>query len=330
MPIFDQFHDPGYGRLKHLLDAHPGVADLIKEASIEDTEPDLPPGAYAWPERRLFPVHSREHAVLSNLYLKTASSDPPPHVFAKIADALEAYDVPAHVFARAEPKVASEDECLFPGGLYPVRSPEEVKTAETKLLPQVAKLDGATRLRVFAKLASAAEVHGVKLTPESLRLACKTASNPERLATHLEARAAATTDAAIRAKFAALAGAVRRSPRELREETTRVKIARVVQELDREAGIEPRYDRDFEDAARTVSNTPKVAEATCDIGGRHFTHAELGRIPMDLYKHALGDDIGPAIGSGGRVDPKLAAEVLATLPADMKRTFNRLVGAYKL
>lgn len=329
MPIFDQFHDPGYGRLQNLLVAHPGAADLLKEASIEDTEPDLPAGAYAWPERRLFPIHSREHATLSSLYAKTAEAEVPAHVTAKIADALEAYDVPDTAFQRAQPKLASDDECLFPGGAYPIRNAAEVKTAEAKLLPQVSKLDGAQRMVAFGKLAAAAEVHGVKLASESLRLACKTASNPARLAAHLDARVNATSDPTLRAKFASLAEAVRKNPADLKLEGTRLKIAEFIHELDRKAGFEVKYDRDLEDPARTVSNTVKEAAEGCDIGGRQYSHAELARIPMSLYKHALGDDIGPAIGSGGVVDAKLAAEVLSTLPADMKKTFTRLVGSYK-
>lgn len=330
MPIFDQFHDPGYGRLRHLLDSHPGAAELLKEASIEDTEPDLPAGAYAWPERRLFPIHSHEHAALSNLYAKTAEAEVPEHVRAKLADAMEAYDIPGDAFGRAAVKWASDDECLFPGGLYPVRDAKEVKTAESRLLPQVHKLNGADRMRAFSKLAEAARIHGVKLSAESLRLACKTASNPERLAVHLEARAAATGDAGLAAKFAELAKAVRKSPADLRREDTRLKVASFIHDLDRKAGLESKYDRELEDPARTVSNTQKLAEEGCDIGGRVYTPSELARIPMDLYKHALGDDIGPAIGKGDRVDPKLAAEVLSTLPADMKKTFTRLVGAYRL
>lgn len=330
MPIYDQFHDPGYGRLKNLLDAHPGAAELLKEASIEDTEPELPAGAYAWPERRLFPVHSREHAALSHLYAKTAEAEIPAHVRAKLDDAMEAYEIPSSAFGRTSTKTASDDECLFPGGRYPVRNAAEVKTAEARLLPQVHKLDGATRLNVFSKLATAAEVHGVKLAAESLRLACKTASNPERLAAHLEARAAAATDATLSEKFAALAKAVRKSHADLHEEGTRRKVASFIVELDRKAGFEAKYDRELEDPARTVSNTTKTAEATCDIGGRSYSQADLARIPMDLYKHALGDDIAPAIGRGGTVDPKLAAEVLSTLPADMKKTFTRLVGTYRL
>lgn len=330
MTIYDQFHDPGYGRLQHLLDAHPGAAELLKEAEIEDTEPELPPGAYAWPERRMFPVHSKEHAALSHLYAKTAEENVPEYVLEKLSQALEAYDVEVEAFSPVSTKAASTGESLFADGLYPVDSAIAVKTAEARLLPQVYKLDGAERIRIFAKLAQAAEIHGVKLSAESLRLACKSASNPERLAIHLEARAAATGDTQLAGKFAALAKAVRGAPKELREEDTRRKLASFIQELDKKAGLERLYDRELEDPARTVSNTEKTAEMTCEIGGRDYSHADLARIPMDLYKHALGDDIAPAIGKGGRVDPKLAAEVLNTLPADMKKTFTRLVGAYKL
>lgn len=330
MPIFDQFHDPGYGRLKHLLASHPGAVELLKTASIEDTEPDLPAGAYAWPERRLFPVHSAEHAALSHLYAKTAEAEIPGHVTARLDEALLAYDVPTDAFDRSRDKVASDDESLFPGGAYPVRNADEVKTAEARLLPQLHKLDGSERLRVFGKLASAAEVHGVKLAARSLQLACKTSVHTGRLADHLEARAAKTSDPELSGKYAALAVATRKAGRALDDVGTRRDLASVIHKLDKTAGLEALYDKDLDDAASTVSNTTKLAEESCNVGGRTFTNAQLGRIPMELYKQALGDDIERAIGKGGKVDEKLAAEVLPTLPAEMSRMFAKLVSRYRL
>lgn len=329
MATYDQFHDPAHARLRHLLADHPEAAEFLKEASIEDVAPALPPGAYAWPERRLFPVHTPEHAAISALYAKEAS-DLPERVRLKIADACAAHEVPDAIAApvRAKTASANPDECIFPeSGLYPVTTPAQVKTAELRLLSQITKLSAQTRAEAFARLAKAAEFHSVKLTPASYQIAGKTASDAKLLSLHLQARADASKDPALREKFAKLATAVASEGASLRAEDTRVKVAAAIARLDREAGFDKTYDRQFLDPMRTVHNTEKLASDAVELGGRAFSPDDLARIPSTLYSDALGPDILPAIAPGGSVDPKLAFEVLATLPMDLKRSFAKSVTA---
>jgi len=328
--LHDQFHDPAHGRLRHLLRENPRAAEFLKEASIEDVAPELPPGAYAWSERRLFPIHTPEHAAISALYAKSASAVP-EFVRLKIAEACYAHDVPRDVVEPPRTKVAAPaaDECIFPeSGLYPVTTPAQVKTAEVRLLGQVSKLAAPTRAAAFARLFKAAEFHGVKLTPQSLQLAGKTACDARELAVHLRARAAATGDAELSSKFAELAGAVEAERTSLRDESMRLKVASAITDLDRRAGLDKTYDRQFLDPMRTVHNTTKLASAGgVELGGRLFSPEDLARIPTTLYSDALGPDILPAIAPGGVVNPKLAAQVLDTLPMDLKRSFSKVVTA---
>lgn len=329
MATYDQFHDPAHARLRHLLAENPEAAAFLKEASIEDVAPVLPPGAYAWPERRLFPVHTPEHAALSSLYAKEAS-ELPERVRLKIEDACLAHEVPLAVTAPAQTKVASHnhDECIFPEtGTYPVTTPSQVKTAELRLLGQITKLSAQTRAEAFARLAKAAEFHSVKLTPASYQLAGKTASDAKLLSIHLQARADASKDPTLREKFAKLATAVASDGASLRSEGTRVKVAATIARLDREAGFDKTYDREFLDPMQTVCNTTKLASESVEIGGRAFSPDDLARIPSSFYSDALGPDILPAIAPSGNVDPKLASEVLSTLPMDLKRSFAKSVTA---
>jgi hypothetical protein len=329
MATHDQFHDPAHARLRHLLVENPEAAEFLKEASIEDTAPPLPPGAYAWPERQLFPVHTPEHAALSALYAKEAS-DVPERVRLKIADACDAHEVPPAISAPPRTKVASVNpqECIFPEtGLYPVTTPSQVKTAEMRLLGQITKLSATTRAEAFARLAKAAEFHAVKLTPSSYQLAGKTACDTHMLSDHLRARADATRDPALRAKFASLAEAVSSDGASLRAEPTRIKVAATIARLDRDAGFDKTYDKQFLDPMQTVHNTTKVASEAVEMGGRAFSPDDFARIPASLYSDALGPDILSAIAPGGNVDAKQASMVLATLPADLKRAFARSVTA---
>jgi len=328
MGTYDQFHDPGFGRLQHLLARHPSAGEFLKTASIEEQAPNLPPSAYAWAEKRLFPIHSPEHAALSGLYVKEAA-EVPEFVRLKIAEACFAFDVPETIFHAALTKTAAPvaDECIFPNGTYPVRTPDEVKTAETRLLEQTSRMTLQERNSAFNRLYKAASFHGVNLNPTSLQYAGKTACDANDLAEHVFARASATKDKELSEKFAKLGAAIRADKKALKDPHARTKLAQTIEVLDKQAGFDTRYGRDFNDPYLTVHNTTKLAGAGVEMGGRTFSHADLSRVPPTFYSDALGPDILPAIAPGGQVDPKLAMQVLETLPADIKRSFGRSLTA---
>jgi hypothetical protein len=342
MSLHDLYTDPGHALLSHLLSRHPGAGDLIKGAQFEDRRDQIPDTAYAWPARALFPVHSPAHAVVSYLYAKHGAEQTkvaaagrtvplvPSQVIAEIEEALDAYGVDRSKLAAVEEKVAElrEEDCLFSETkAYPVRNAGEIKIAEARLLEQVRKLRPETRVEAFGKLAAAAEVHGVELQPQSYRWAGRASTDPDTLAAALEVRASLTSDPEAKESFGKLAAAVLEDRRSLRHHATRVKIASAINDLDARAGLAKHYDRRIPDPVASVFNAEKIAEGAVDLGGAFVQPMHLERLPNSFYSDALGSDVLREIAPGGRLDVQKVAEVVNTLPADMKADFARQLRA---
>jgi len=338
----DLYNDPGHALLSHLFDRHPGATELVKGAQFEDRRDQIPATAFAWPEHELFPVHSPAHAVVSYLYAKHGAAQTkvaaagrvvplvPTPVVSAIEEALDAYGIDRAKLAAVEEKVADlrEEDCLFSETkAYPVRNAGEIKTAEARLLEQIRKLRPETRAEAFSKLAAAADAHGVELRPESYRWAGRASTDPHALASTLEVRAMLASDAEAREGFGKLAVAVLEDRRGLRDHATRVKIAAAINELDTRAGLSKHYDRKIPDPVASVFNAEKVAEDAIDLGGAFVRPLHLERLPTTFYSDALGSDVLREIAPGGRLDAQKVAEVVNTLPADLKADFARQLRA---
>lgn len=324
----DQHHDPGFGRLRVLLEQHPGVYDTVKTASFED-ERALPSHAFAWPERRLFPVHNAKHAALSYLYAKDDAGVPGP-VREKIAESLDVFGVSRELFAPVAVKTAAAPEdCVFPeSGTYPARTPAEVKFAEQRLHEQLPRMSTETRARAFTRLYEKAAALDVELQPRSLRYAGLVESDPRGVDEQLRARAGATKVASLRDRYATLAASVRRDPQALRRRETQLKLASAIHALDREAGVESHYDRQLADPVAAVFNTTKVAGERVDLGGVEVSAARLRGQGVEFYRDVLGPDYAHEVAPDGKtVDQGLLVPILKSLPSDLKMHIARQLGA---
>ena len=331
--MIDFYNDPGHGTLRHLLRRAPGAAEMLKTAELEDFNTDLPSSAFAWEAKRLYPVHTPEHAAVSYLYAKHAAQNLPPEVLSFIKEALDVYEIDEAALATHHVKEAAyaPEECLLPEQrLYPVRTPGEIKTAERRLHEQLPSLHPEIRADVFGRLAKAAQLHGVKLSLTSLKLAGLTYTDRPALIDSLKARAAATKLATVRAKFAALANSVAKDRAGLRDPLVRAKLAAAIGTLDEEAGLTGHYDRLLPDPITTVYNSTKVAAADdVDLGGgRMVSPTALAALPTTFFSDLFGDDIVHEIAPSGQVQPELVKQVMDTFPADMKQQLaTALAGA---
>ncbi len=322
--MIDFYNDPGHSTLRHLLQRAPVASEMLKTAELEDFNTDLPSSAFAWESRRLYPVHSPEHAAVSYLYAKHASAQVPREVLGFIKEALDVYGIDEESLNVHQVKEAaySRNECLFPDQQsYPVRTAGEVKTAERRLHEQMSHLHPETRAEVFGRLAKAASVHGVKLRIESMKLAGLTYTDRARLADDLRARAVATKLGGVKAKYAALAESVLKDRAGLRDPETRMKLAEAIGTLDEEAGLVGLYDRSLSDPIATVYNSTKIASAD-DIdlgGGRMVAPSALAALPPSFFSDLFGADIVREIAPSGQVQPEMVKQVVDTFPADMKQ-----------
>lgn len=322
--MIDFYNDPGHSTLRHLLQRAPGAAEMLKTAELEDFNGELPDSAFAWQSKRLYPVHTPEHAAVSYLYAKHASQRMPREVFRFIKEALDVYGIEEAALAEVQVKEAAfePEECLFPEArAYPVRDAGEVKLAETRLHEQMNRLRPETRADAFGRLAKAASVHGVKLKPMSYKMAGLTYTDRPALVDSLKARAAATKEATIREKYAALAASVAKDRRGLLDRSAQIKLAEAIGTLDERAGLVAHYDRMLEDPISTVFNSTKIAESgDIDLGGgRMVSPSSLATLPPSFFSDLFGADIVKEIAPAGRVEPAMLKQVVDTFPADMKQ-----------
>lgn len=321
--MVDQYRDPALAVLVRLVEGRPKLAAAISDAEIEPNDLDtLPTSAFAWPEKRAFPVHTREQTILSRVYRENATNVP-AHVDAALKEASELYDVDETLFTR--PKVAAafdnpEDYLIPDRKILPVRNAEQVKLAEEKIVNGgYVKLAAETRALVCTRLMQKAAQFGVTLKPTTHKLAGFTVTSTKILRDWLGARSEAASDPQHKEAFDKLAAAVSKLPAELRNRDDQVKLAEVIHELDKKAGLVRHYDRKLPDPMMTVFNTDKVAGHGVDLGSKFVSMDRLAAYPASFYGDVLGDDLVREASDGrGGMDPYKLSAILNTLPMDMK------------
>lgn len=326
----DLYHDAGHARLRQLLETHEQAAEVVKTAELEHSIQEVPPMAFAWREKSAYPIHSREHAVISGLYAFADPQTPAP-VLAKIAEALDMYGVDLETVKPQAEKTAAltEANCLFPEQqAYPVRDAHEVKLAEKHLLANLHKLGAVSRAFAFSRLADAAEVHGVKLATESYRRAGRTNVDREFLADQLDARAAAASKTEYGSKYAEMAVSVRRDRKFTRDPALVAKLAERIADMDKHASLTRHYDRKLHDPLKSVYGGTKVAsEHDIQLGTCTVDSNTLAQMPPSFFADALGPDIVREIAPSGVVDPQAVKAVVETLPMDEKLRFQKQLSA---
>ncbi len=144
MPI-DQFNDRSFKQLYKLINEHPHAETHIKTASIDHEENERrPDSAFAWPEKRAFPIDSPDQAALSRLYIEKQASVP-DEVRDRCDKALELYgiEMPLQEKVAAAP---DPDEYLLPGiKRLRVVGSESAKLAAATLLRDKRRLNPVNR-----------------------------------------------------------------------------------------------------------------------------------------------------------------------------------------
>lgn len=321
----DQFSDPVMAHLVRRVADRPKLAAAIQDVDIDPAEREsLPNSAFAWPEKRAFPIHSREHTMMSRTY-REGLHDVPAYVDKTLKEACEVYQIDDALFTR--PKVAAasspDEDFLLPDiRRLHVTDAAGVKTAEEKLRNEAVKLTVPHRALASRRLVEKAAFYGVQLRPEIHKMAGMVVTARGPLVDWLEARREA---APIEHKdgFDKLARAVKKLPTELRDREQQVKLAEAIGELDELAGLDRHYGRKLPDPLMTVFNTTKVAGPGATLAGRFVPMDRLAAYPSTFYSDVLGPDIvrEAADGSGGMDHQRLAA-VLETLPVDMQRMLS--------
>jgi hypothetical protein len=330
----DQTNDAGFATLRVLLERYPGLREMSKTAELEPAEfSSLSDEAFAWPGRRVFPLHNREHAALSIAYSKVASEKIPTDVIENLKKAAEVYAIPLEFFnsPKLEKRASSEFWLLPEKKRFRVASAEDVKVAETILHEKYAQLATEDRAEAFFQLHKAAEYYNVVLTPSTEKLAGFTITSTQILKDWLEARkeAALKLGSALAPLYDKLAQQYAGVRPFITDRTDQLKLAGLINDLDKQSGVATYHGKKIPDPLQTVFNTEKLASDAFNLGGYTFSLKKLASIPPSFWADALGDDVLREIAPDGNVKMSMLKEILPTLPQDLKLTIGRQLAAYR-
>jgi hypothetical protein len=329
----DQTTDAGFATLRVLSDKFPVIREMAKTAELDSSEfSELPNSAFAWPERRMFPLHNREHAALSLAYSKIASVLP-TDVKLSLEKAASLYEIDTTGFeheADLEKDAGEEYWLLSEQRRFRVASPEDVKLAEQMVHQRYAEFSSIERAEIMQNLVKVAERYEVPLAPSTKKFAGVTLTNTRVLRDWVCARkeAAERVHSPLAKTYEKIAQEFNNAPEFIGDKQYQVKLAALLHDLDQQAGIAKHYGRKILDPIQTVWNTNKIAAQMINIAGKTFDKNMLASLPATFWSDAIGDDFATEIAPGGQVDPSVLEQVIATLPNDLKASLATNLAAY--
>jgi len=333
--MIDQTSDAGFATLRTLADMFPQLEELAKTAELDPGEFEtLPDSAFAWPEARRLPIHNREHTAISLAYEKVAT-ELPKYAHHALQQAAVAYGLDAAVFDRPLRlvKTASTPEFwLLPSHQrFRVTSSEDVKLAEQALQARSKDLPPNERAEAMINLEKAATFFGVSLTPSTKKIAGFTLTNTRTLRDWLQARqeAAEKVGSDLSATYGELAQQFNGVNTHISNRDYQVKLASAIDALDQKSGVSKFYGKSLLDPIETVWNTSKLAADTIDVNGVMLDKSMLASLPITFWQDVIGPDMAQEIAPSGQVDPELLAQIIPTLPADLKSVLVTQLSAYR-
>lgn len=318
--VFDVISDTSgdflYQKLGTFIDAE--YAQTIRK------EADGKPSAgYAWPEKKRFPIFSKEATATSEIYAQ--NQDVPSHVRECIKEAMDMWGIQASVIAKVASVEPHKDEYLLPDQkLLLVRDANEVKTAELLLREKKDNMEVMTRTYAYRRLLEKSVEHGVKLAADSLEMTAQGRCNLPNLLREIDRRVTHVSDKNVKQAYMYLRSNLKKDFVDIIDDIpTQDKIAGLLFELDTQAGIKHRYNRPknlgFADPIKSVFNTNKEASDFVKLAGREFSVSDVQRLDPEHLSDIIGPDfMEDVLDPSGNVDPEELAQALNILPADLQ------------
>jgi len=318
--VVDQFTDPGFRVLGHLVSSYPESEAHIKTAALDLGEnEERSASAFAWPDRRLFPIDSPAQAALSRLYLEKQAHLVPQDVVDRCVKALDMYGVDMPLRKKHAAAVDDSHEFLLPKvRRFRVIDGNGVKLAAEAIIQNKRRMDVNTRATASTNLVKKAVAFGTPVPKAILKMAGVTMCDTKLLRDHLEVRARATTNPTVSIGYTKLAEAVNQMPPLCSDRQQLIKTAAAINELDEGGKLDLLYDRKIPDALDAVFNTDKLAEEILELAGKQVPMDVLLSIDPETYADILGEDLASEfVSSTGEIDPEQLKVILPTVPRDL-------------
>lgn len=352
MPTFDQGHDRSGRELLRVTEQY-AAPEFVKAASSDAICGNgLPRNLYADPLNQLYPVHSPAATWTSYaFFLDKRAGDTSAEakaVHAKLTNMARYFGIES-TFAALE-KTAQERRkdrnAELPDSAYAIvwkqadgtterhvrlASADDVSDAAEWFLRYRDEMPFAERSKVAGKILAKAAAFGVPLDdPESLQKTAAIGSGPATQAIDLlydRAGRIARKHPEVAETLVKTAQALEASPKKLRDHSQRMKLASVIDEVDRKTGLAREYAEGLprpEDELFAV--TPKtaadfVARHVTIPGGMFYRVRDIESLPVQDLVDRLGEDLTKAASSDGLFcdAEKLGAALAKAARKDVER-----------
>lgn len=332
---YDQTRDPGFAHLRIFVEQYPEWYSSVKTAELDPVSFDsLPDTSFAWSSERRYPINNREQTVLSIGYYKTASSDVPEYVVDNLKTAAYVYGVDG-LFKQAPKPLAKE--AAAPTYLLPekqrfsIKCAEDIPKAEGALMERYRELTVEDRFEALSNLVKEAEQWGVSVSTSTHKLGGFTMTDPQEMLTWLGARKTAALRSGhdkVAALYAGIADKYEGIVGLIDDRDYQLKLAEVIDVLDRTAGLERHYDTKLPDPYNTVFNTEKVAADYLNIQGVQIKKATLQALPSTFWQDSLGEDMAERVVDGDAVNIEKLSAALPSMPPELKLVLSTQLRPY--
>lgn len=340
--------------------------DFVKNAAHDRTHatPNLPRHVYADQFNKLYPCHTAAATWLSSLFFADKRANFDVKTAAAIRERLLSSakyfgisglitELETKVAAAADTNLATLPDAAFAivwsgeNGTkdrhWPLRNASEVKFAAAHFEKYRDEFVFADRQRVSERILEKAAEFSTDIGDQLQVLSTSAgqgACAAGVVADMLQARAqlVARSNGAASAELTKLAYAVRQNPEYAREQTTRLKIAEVVDAFDRDNKLQRLYDAGGLPRPEEVlfAVTEKVAREFLEenvetITGNVYALTDLEKLAVADLRSWMGDEFVDAVTAGGvYVDRDKMAAIVPTLDRGMAATLDRMLQENKI
>jgi hypothetical protein len=347
------------GELLHRYSQLYDFPEFVKKANLEKVFRPRSDAVtyYADPVRRQFPCDDAASTWLSALYFTEKRAEFHPKDRTRIQERLDNYvhywriEAPVRAMLVKNAAYNRELDGALPDSAYafvwqdgatgrkerrlPLRNAAEVKAAAEYVEQYRDRFTFKDRHTMSKRILEKAARYGAAVAPQLDFLekqAGRGVCDPDRVVAMLRDRAKLASLPALQQHLVKLAATVKGQPRQALGPDMLVKLAEIVDEVDRALGVYGRYSRDVprpEDVIFEVTFTKAAAETVALVpltSGKTYAKTDLAKVGLDEVRSLFGDDFADEVKGGvGRVDVEKLAELAATLPRGDAELFDSLM-----
>ena len=341
----DQYHDPCNQELVKFASELKLPEEILKADLNKDAIEKLASSKFAWPEARMFPVHTPEDSLISTVYFlnkKSSLGSYAGEIENRLHAAVIAHNIEEPYLdilrqkgrASIYKEATSQNEFALShgsSGVLPLNDENELLRSADELEKNAHLLGSELSKEASRNIAEKAEYFGVDLEDyPTLRAYCgERGIDFEKAAELMLYRAKRAPTSFLQEAMVKMAQSILILP-ELDIEFE--KVAEFIDEFDKTVGTDKLVRRGtIPDGYNTIFNSPLMTKsAGVTLAGCEYTESDFKALPMEKWSEALGEDfIKAAKDRHGNFSIDQAMNIAATLPLPDARILSEYIEGNK-